>query len=116
EDLQKRSEMIAQSIKLTGGLPFGKDVGTDCLNAVMVVADQMGNEEYKERAKSFLRHIKKNDSAMCGAVTDAKGDRSKPPSKQKHPDYYVHVVDKQKDGIVVNGSSCTSRARPWPTR
>ncbi|MBI5116919.1 hypothetical protein HZA56_10645 [Candidatus Poribacteria bacterium] len=102
-DLEKRSEMIARSIRLTGGLPFGKDVGTDCLNAVMVVADQMGNEEYKERAKNYLRFIRKNDSAMCGAVTDAKGDRSKPPSKQAHPDYYLHVVDKQKDGIVVKG-------------
>ncbi|RJP70956.1 MAG: hypothetical protein C4532_08470 [Candidatus Abyssobacteria bacterium SURF_17] len=103
EDLEKRSEMIAQSIRITGGLPFGKDVGTDCLNAVMVVADQMGNEEYKERARNYLRHIKKNDLAMCGAVTDAKGDRGKPPSRQKHPDYYLHVVDKQKDGIVVKG-------------
>ncbi|GAB4341606.1 MAG: 4-hydroxyphenylacetate 3-hydroxylase family protein [Candidatus Abyssubacteria bacterium] len=103
EDLEQRSQMIAQSIRLTGGLPFGKDVGTDCLNAVMVVADQMGNEEYRERAKNFLRHLKKNDLAMCGAVTDAKGDRSKPPSKQKHPDYYLHVVDKRKDGIIVKG-------------
>jgi 4-hydroxybutyryl-CoA dehydratase/vinylacetyl-CoA-Delta-isomerase len=103
EDLDLRSKMIAESIRLTGGLPFGKDVGTDCLNAVTVVADQMGSEEYKERAKGYLRHIKKNDLAMCGAVTDAKGDRGKPPSKQKHPDYYLHVVDKQKDGIVVKG-------------
>ena len=104
EDLHLRSKMIAESIKLTGGLPFGKDVGTDCLNAVTVVADQMGSEEYKERAKAYLRHVKKNDLAMCGAVTDAKGDRSKPPSKQKHPDYYLHVVDKNKDGIIVTGS------------
>ena len=103
EDLERRSRMIGESIKITGGLPFGKDVGTDCLNAVMVVAGQMGNEEYKERAKNFLRYVRKNDSAMCGAVTDAKGDRAYPPSKQKHPDYYVRVVDKQKDGIVVKG-------------
>ncbi|NQU07101.1 MAG: gamma-aminobutyrate dehydratase [Candidatus Abyssubacteria bacterium] len=103
EDLENRSRMIGESIRLTGGLPFGKDVGTDCLNAVTVVADQMGVREYVERAKDYLRHIRKNDLAMCGAVTDAKGDRSKPPSKQEHPDYYVRVVDKQKDGIVVNG-------------
>ncbi len=103
DDLEKRSQMIAQSIRLTGGLPFGKDVGTDCLNAVMTVADQMGNEEYKERAKNYLRYLKKNDLAMCGAVTDVKGDRSKPPARQKHPDYYVHVVDRKKDGIVVKG-------------
>ncbi len=103
EDLEKRSEMIGESIRLTGGLPFGKDVGTDCLNAIMVVAERMGNEEYKQRAKDYLRHLKKNDLAMCGAVTCAKGDRGKPPSKQKHSDYYVRVVDKQKNGIVVKG-------------
>jgi 4-hydroxybutyryl-CoA dehydratase/vinylacetyl-CoA-Delta-isomerase len=112
EDLQLRSKMIGESIKLTGGLPFGKDVGTDCLNAVTVVADQMGNEEYKERAKSYLEHIKKNDLAMCGAVTCAKGDRSKPPSKQKHPDYYLRVVDRQKDGIVVKGAKLHITSAP----
>jgi 4-hydroxybutyryl-CoA dehydratase/vinylacetyl-CoA-Delta-isomerase len=104
EDLELRSKAIGDSIRITGGLPFGKDVGSDCLNAVMVVAGQMGNEEYVERAKAFQRHIRKNDSAMCGAVTCAKGDRAKPPSKQKHPDYYVRVVDRQKDGIVVKGA------------
>ncbi len=103
EDLELRSKMIAESIRLTGGLPFGKDVGTDCLNAVTVVADRMGVEEYKERAQEYLRHVKKNDLAMCGAVTDAKGDRSRPPSKQEHPDYYLRVVDRRKDGIVVKG-------------
>jgi len=103
EDLEKRSEMIARSIRITGGLPFGKDIGTDCLNAIKTVADAMGNPDYKQRADDFLRYLKENDSATCGAVTDAKGDRGKPPSKQQHPDYYLHVVDKQKDGIVVKG-------------
>ena len=41
EDLELRSRMIGESIRLTGGLPFGKDVGSDCLNAVTVVADGM---------------------------------------------------------------------------
>ncbi len=103
DDLEKRSEMIARSIRLTGGLPFGKDIGTDCLNAIGAVADVMGKAEYRERADSFLRYLRANDLAMCGAVTDAKGDRSKPPSQQRHADYYVHVVDTQKDGIVVKG-------------
>jgi len=102
EDLERRSEMIALSIRLTGGLPFGKDIGTDCLNAIRSVAGTLGGA-YRERAEEYLRHVKQTDPAMCGAVTDAKGDRSKPPSQQRHPDYYVHVVDKQKDGIVVKG-------------
>ncbi len=103
EDLELRSRLIGESIRITGGLPFGKDVGSDCLNAVTVVAGQMGNQEYVDHAKEYYRHIKKNDLAMCGAVTDAKGDRGRSPSNQKHPDYYLRVVDKQKDGIVVKG-------------
>jgi len=49
---------------------------------------------------------------MCGAVSCVKGDRSKEPSKQKHPDYYLHVVDKNKDGIVVKGAKVHITSAP----
>jgi 4-hydroxybutyryl-CoA dehydratase/vinylacetyl-CoA-Delta-isomerase len=104
EDLANRTKMIQRSIELIGGLPFGKDIGTDCLNAAFVVAGQMGKPEYQKNALNFLEHLRKNDLHTCGAVTCVKGDRSKEPSKQKHPDYYLHVVDKNKDGIVVRGA------------
>jgi 4-hydroxybutyryl-CoA dehydratase / vinylacetyl-CoA-Delta-isomerase len=103
EDLEQRSEMIAQSIRITGGLPFGKDIGTDCLNAIKSIAEMMPDKAYAERAEAYRHHVKQTDPAMCGAVTDPKGDRSKPPSQQRHPDYYLRVVDRQKDGIVVKG-------------
>ena len=86
EDLANRTKMIQRSIELTGGLPFGKDIGTDCLNAAFVVAGMMGNKQYQENARNFLEYVRKNDLAMCGAVTCVKGDRSQEPSKQKHPD------------------------------
>ena len=41
---------------------------------------------------------------MAVAQTDAKGDRGLLPSKQIHPDYYVHIVEKRADGIVVRGA------------
>ena len=104
EDLANRTQMIQRSIELIGGLPFGKDIGTDCLNAAFVVAGQMGKPEYQKNALNFLEHLRKNDLHTCGAVTCVKGDRSKEPSKQKHPDYYLHVVDKNKDGIIVKGA------------
>ncbi len=103
EDLDNRCKMIGESIRLTGGLPFGKDIGTDCLNAVISMAGAAGNDEYLQRAKNYAKLLKDTDPLMCGAVTDVKGDRSKPPSKQKHPDYYLHVVDKNDDGIIVKG-------------
>jgi 4-hydroxybutyryl-CoA dehydratase/vinylacetyl-CoA-Delta-isomerase len=112
EDLEKRSEMIGQSIRLTGGLPFGKDVGTDALYAIMTTAQRMGKPEYLERARSYLEHLRKNDLSLCGAVTDVKGDRGRPPSQQAHPDYYLHVVDRNKDGIVVRGAKIHITAAP----
>ena len=104
EDLANRTQMIQRSIELIGGLPFGKDIGTDCLNAAFVVAGQMGKPEYQKNALNFLEHLRKNDLHTCGAVTCVKGDRSKEPSKQKHPDYYLHVVDKNRDGVIVKGA------------
>jgi 4-hydroxybutyryl-CoA dehydratase/vinylacetyl-CoA-Delta-isomerase len=112
EDLVDRTRMIQRSIELTGGLPFGKDIGTDCLNAAFVVAGMMGNKQYQENARNFLEYVRKNDLAMCGAVTCVKGDRSKEPSKQKHPDYYLRVVEKNKDGIVVKGAKIHITSAP----
>jgi 4-hydroxybutyryl-CoA dehydratase/vinylacetyl-CoA-Delta-isomerase len=112
DDLAHRTRMIQRSIELTGGLPFGKDIGTDCLNAAFVVAGMMGNKQYQENARNFLEYVRKNDLAMCGAVTCVKGDRSKEPSKQKHPDYYLRVVEKNKDGIVVKGAKIHITSAP----
>lgn len=103
EDLDKRMQAIGDSIRITGGLPFGKDIGTDCLNAARVVAGVMGNETYQARAEAYIKHVRATDAAMCGAVTDVKGDRGKPPIAQRHPDYYLHVVDKGDEGIVIKG-------------
>lgn len=112
EDLSNRTKMIQRSMELTGGLPFGRDIGTDCLNAAIVVADKMGNKQYQENAKKFLEHLRKHDLHTCGAVTCVKGDRGKEPANQKHPDYYVHVVDKNKDGIFVKGAKIHITSAP----
>ena len=88
EDLANRTKMIQRSMEITGGLPFGRDIGTDCLNAAIVVAEKMGNKQYQENAKKFLEHLRKHDLHTCGAVTCVKGDRGKEPAQQKHPDYY----------------------------
>ncbi len=46
-------------------------------------------------------------------MTDVKGDRSLHPSKQvQHKDFYVRVVDRQKDGIIVRGAKIHISATP----
>ncbi|MBI3743926.1 MAG: gamma-aminobutyrate dehydratase, partial [Chloroflexi bacterium] len=49
-------------------------------------------------------HCADNDLAVAVAQTDSKGDRSKRPSEQSHPDYYLRVVERRKNGIVVRGA------------
>ncbi len=112
EDLANRTKAIHTLMRLTGGLPFGKDIGTDCLNAAMAVAKQMGNKQYEANAKNFLEHLRKNDLHTCGAITCVKGDRGKEPAHQKHPDYYLHVVDKNKEGIFVKGAKIHITSAP----
>jgi 4-hydroxybutyryl-CoA dehydratase/vinylacetyl-CoA-Delta-isomerase len=85
-------------------LPFVKDVGTDILNGLMVTARMMGNSEYEKRINDYRWYCARNDLSMAGVVTDVKGDRSKSPSRQASPDYYLRIVDETSNEIVVSGA------------
>jgi 4-hydroxybutyryl-CoA dehydratase/vinylacetyl-CoA-Delta-isomerase len=79
----------------------------DALNAVGVEAyncDKKHKTSYWERLLEFIRHIQKNDLVVFSGVTDVKGDRSLRPSEQQDPDMYLHVVDRNRDGIIVKGA------------
>ena len=53
---------------------------------------------------AFIDDASKRDIRITQCITDAKGDRSLPPGKQHDPDSYVHVVDRQRDGVVIRGA------------
>jgi len=107
DDLLKAYELIVTSTALSDGyIPLAHDIGADALNAISITAHIMGNKDYIERAENFRRYMKQEDVSACAAVTCVKGDRMLRPSDpgQMHPDYYVHVVDKNSKGIVVRGA------------
>jgi len=107
EDLLKRHELMVTATRLGNGvIPFTKDIGADAMNAVSVTATAMGKKEYMERAENFRAYLQKNDLSMAGAMTDVKGNRTLRPSdeRQAHPDYYVRVVEKNDEGIIVRGA------------
>ncbi|MGD9752688.1 MAG: 4-hydroxyphenylacetate 3-hydroxylase N-terminal domain-containing protein [Acidimicrobiia bacterium] len=60
--------------------------------------------EYIERMNAYIDEAQRNDVRITQCITDAKGDRSRPPGKQDDPDAYVHVVDRQRDGVVIRGA------------
>jgi 4-hydroxybutyryl-CoA dehydratase/vinylacetyl-CoA-Delta-isomerase len=106
EDLVNKSKMGRILGAYTGSC-FQRCVGTDALNALSIVTydlDKKYGTEYNRRFLEYLTYVQDEDLVCCGAMTDAKGDRSLRPAEQADPDQYLHVVEERKDGIVVRGA------------
>ncbi|MFX1337801.1 MAG: 4-hydroxyphenylacetate 3-hydroxylase family protein [Promethearchaeota archaeon] len=107
EDLHKKQDMTRKLCQKVGGC-IQRCMGCDAANAVYNVsyeADKVnkGKTNYHENFKKWLLRFQKEDLIAAAAQTDVKGDRIKRPADQADPDMYVHVVDKNDDGIVVRG-------------
>lgn len=86
---------------------FQRCVGMDAFNAVFSTTyetDQVCGTNYHENFKKFMQYVQDGDLTVDGAMTDPKGDRSKAPHQQEDPDLFLHIVERQKDGIVVCGA------------
>lgn len=69
-------------------------------------AGQLGTAapEAVERIQAYVDETQRRDIRVTQCITDAKGDRSRSPGRQDDPDAYVHVVDRQRDGVVIRGA------------
>jgi 4-hydroxybutyryl-CoA dehydratase/vinylacetyl-CoA-Delta-isomerase len=79
----------------------------DAFNALYSVTfeiDEAHGTGYHERLKAFLAERQRRNEVVGGAMTDVKGDRSKPPHAQDDPDLYVHVVKRSAEGIWIRGA------------
>ena len=106
EDLVNKSKM-GRGLGVHTGSCFQRCVGMDALNTLSIVTydiDQKHGTEYNKRFLRYLRYIQDEDLVCDGAMTDAKGDRSRHPAEQGDPDQYLHVVEEKLDGIVVRGN------------
>jgi 4-hydroxybutyryl-CoA dehydratase / vinylacetyl-CoA-Delta-isomerase len=77
--------------------------------SIMTLATAAGriadtSPQYVERINAFVEEAQRRDLRVTQCITDAKGDRSRPPSKQDDPDAYVRVVDRHSDGVVIRGA------------
>ena len=127
DDLRLRSRLIEASTARGRTLvPLVKEIGTDALFGLMRVTramDAARGTGYRERVDAFHRHCRDHDLTISVAQTDVKGDRSAGPGGQPHPDYYLRIVERRPDGIVVRGAkahtSCTTNVNEviaLPTR
>src|SRR5215475_6715255 len=67
-------------------------------------AARIGERRYAERVARFVDDVQRRDLRVTECITDAKGDRSLPPGKQKDADAYTRVVERRKDGVVIRGA------------
>jgi 4-hydroxybutyryl-CoA dehydratase/vinylacetyl-CoA-Delta-isomerase len=56
------------------------------------------------RIREYVRDVQRKDLRITQCITDAKGDRSRPPGKQDDPDAYVRVIERRADGVVIRGA------------
>ncbi|MDG2114699.1 MAG: 4-hydroxyphenylacetate 3-hydroxylase N-terminal domain-containing protein, partial [Actinomycetota bacterium] len=67
---------------------------------------------YAERVLAFFDEARDRDIRAVLTITDAKGDRSKSPSKQDDPDLYLRIVDRTSDGVVLSGAKLHISSAP----
>jgi len=107
EDMIANLRMKRLMFNLTGTCTGGRCAGFNALNAMWAATYDIDHEfgtQYHSRIKTWLQDAQERDITLSGALTDAKGDRSKTPSQQVDPDMSLHVVEEKKDGIVVRGA------------
>ncbi len=106
DDLLKKVKMLRMISQKTGTC-YQRCVGFDAINALYSVTYEMDKKmgtDYHERLKKYLVYWQENDLMVAGAMTDPKGDRSLRPGQQADPDMFVHVVERNDQGIVIRGA------------
>jgi len=125
DDLVAKVKMLKYLSQRTGTC-YMRCTGMDAINSTGMITyevDRKYDTGYHQRFLEWLKYIQKNDLVVWSGLTDVKGDRSLRPSAQADPDLYLHVVDRNKDGIVVrgakihqSGSLCAHEGLILPTR
>jgi 4-hydroxybutyryl-CoA dehydratase/vinylacetyl-CoA-Delta-isomerase len=88
----------------------------DAFNAIWQATHRIDADcgtSYRERFLNYLHNAQERDLAIGIAMTDAKGDRSKRPHRQANPDAYVHIVERNAQGIVISGTKAIVTGAPY---
>jgi 4-hydroxybutyryl-CoA dehydratase/vinylacetyl-CoA-Delta-isomerase len=89
------------------GTCFQRCVGLDAIGACHSVTFDIDAEkgtDYHRRFLAFLKRAQTANVVIGGAMTDPKGDRSRPPHLQDDPDLFLRIVKRDADGITISGA------------
>jgi 4-hydroxybutyryl-CoA dehydratase/vinylacetyl-CoA-Delta-isomerase len=96
-----------QNYRRTGTCTGACCVGWNSQNVMWAVTAEMDKEfgtDYQGRLRKWILSAEEQGLTVSGALTDAKGDRSKSPSQQDDPDVNLHIKEVREDGIVIRGA------------
>jgi 4-hydroxybutyryl-CoA dehydratase/vinylacetyl-CoA-Delta-isomerase len=100
EDLVRKVRLQRLLGRRTGTC-FQRCVGMDALNALFLTTWEVGPAAH-QRFVVWLRGVQERDEVICGAMTDAKGDRRKRPAEQ--PEQFGRGVGRRDGGVVIRGA------------
>ncbi|MBQ1406521.1 MAG: 4-hydroxyphenylacetate 3-hydroxylase [Eubacterium sp.] len=107
DKLKKSVEMKRFAFDHVGTCMAGICVGHNIMNVLWSVTydiDKAKGTEYHKRLEKWIIETESKCYKVAGALTDAKGDRSKSAGQQDNPDASVHIKEIRPDGIVVSGA------------
>ncbi len=105
-DLVAKHEMQRELGRRTGTC-FQRCVGLDAIGACHSVTFDIDAElgtAYHQRFLAFLARAQRANVVIGGAMTDPKGDRSRPPHQQADPDLFLRVVRRDDRGVYLSGA------------
>jgi 4-hydroxybutyryl-CoA dehydratase/vinylacetyl-CoA-Delta-isomerase len=105
-DLVNKHEMQRELGRRTGTC-FQRCVGLDAIGSCHSVTfdiDAKKGTDYHKRFLAFLKRAQAANIVIGGAMTDPKGDRSKPPHQQSDHDLFLHITRRDDNGIYVSGA------------
>jgi 4-hydroxybutyryl-CoA dehydratase/vinylacetyl-CoA-Delta-isomerase len=76
------------------------------LMTLLTAADRIAaaRPQAREAVAAYVAEVRAKDLRVVECITDAKGDRSRPPALQDDRDAYLRVVARRPDGIVIRGA------------
>ncbi|MBS4171765.1 4-hydroxyphenylacetate 3-monooxygenase, oxygenase component [Bacillus sp. FJAT-49736] len=106
EDLIARREAITEWARTSGGM-MGRS--PDYLNAevmAMGVANELfaeADQMFADNAKNYYEYARENDISLTHTLIHPQVNRAKAQHEQKDANVALHLVEKNKEGIIVDG-------------
>jgi 4-hydroxybutyryl-CoA dehydratase/vinylacetyl-CoA-Delta-isomerase len=99
DELRQRAEVI-------GEMDLALNVTYQSLRTLLTAAPRLSGVDsvYRDRLRMYVEDAIAADIRIAECITDAKGNRSLPPGRQVDPDAYLHVADRQVDGVIIRGA------------